>query len=276
ASSRRVDVGVVQSLDAGDLAPRQRVNRSSVDHYVEALTLQGVDRVLCVDPGGCRRSGAGKSQCGGCESPENSHRNGECVPHRNLSSGSLIGPFRRELSMRVTVGQLTDSSVGSGSISRDGFGVGRGRRGSRTPAPPPRSSHSRTPDPLLTSVPARGLWSLTTQACGADGVACGTACTATSPTWFKVCRASSQVYPITSGTATTASPGAGSSTSRQRSQADWRVTPSWTAISDQDLRCRRAIPTAFRSTLSNPPRTVPMSDNAISAPSPSPRTSTLP
>src|SRR3954452_631703 len=89
--------------------------------------------------------------------------------------------------------QPTASPVGSGRISREDFGVGRGRRGSRKPAPPPPSSHSRTPEPLLTTVPARGLWSETVPSLSPDGVSCGTACTATSPAWLRVWRASTHV-----------------------------------------------------------------------------------
>jgi hypothetical protein len=46
--SCRVDVVVVRSLDAGDLAPRQRVYRCPIELYVEALGLKRIDGVLGV------------------------------------------------------------------------------------------------------------------------------------------------------------------------------------------------------------------------------------
>jgi hypothetical protein len=60
-----------------------------------------------------------------------------------------------------------------------------------------------------------------------------------------------------------------SSRSRQRSQADCRVTPSLVAISAHDLRLRRAVRTAPSSAWSSWRRMKPMSANASSAPLPS-------
>src|SRR2546423_10305373 len=79
ALPRRVDVGTVESLDTGDLATRQRVNRRAVQYHVEALALQGVDRVLGIaETGGCRGR---RSQCGGGECPESYYPGHEYVLH---------------------------------------------------------------------------------------------------------------------------------------------------------------------------------------------------
>ena len=183
--------------------------------------------------------------------------------------------------MGAAAGYPTASSLGSGRISRAVLGEGFGRRGSRTPAePPPDSIHKVTGEPGGTFAPDSGLWSVTTpsgQPRTERGGPSGSEPTPTSPASCNAWRASSQDWPITFGTttedrrrharawrsltsaattsrtvsrSTTASvalePPA-SSRSRQRSQADWRVTPSWVAISAQDLPCLRAVRTATSS-----------------------------
>ena len=193
-------------------------------------------------PGRCRLSGAGKPQCGRCESANERY----C-----RSADRLVSRLRQHLARR---------------LSRRPWPSGFSHTCAPTTIKP-----QPYPGPALDLGPGTGAWSPTIQSCGADGVACGTACTATS-------RASSGCGLLLSGCSDHIGNGdqrgvggrACSSTSRQRSHADWRVTPSWTAISDQDLRCRRAIRTACSSACSNARRTVPMSDSAISARSPSP------
>src|SRR6476469_6271719 len=80
--SRRVDVGAVESLHAGDLAARQRKNRSAVEDYVESLALQRVDGVLGISESVWRRDGrAGSCHRGGCECAKNSNRDDQCLRH---------------------------------------------------------------------------------------------------------------------------------------------------------------------------------------------------
>src|SRR5258705_13480678 len=89
-SPRRPDAsrgGLLSPSRPLTLQPDQGVNRRAVEDYVEALVLQGGDRVLCVaQTGRGRRSRAGESQCGGCEAADNGDCDGERVRHRTPSS----------------------------------------------------------------------------------------------------------------------------------------------------------------------------------------------